>query len=576
MWRAVTRALIPSSGCWDAVNSCLTEDGSIFRRGGTANLSTAALDTSLRAIWDGILVPGARTFIASADNYGVLDGSEGVVNLGGAGTASPKRGVELGGVLFLNDSLYAGSRKTATYSAGTASFTNGSKTVTGSGTSWLANADAGMMLRRGSERVYPVASVDSDTQITLRDAYQGVTGAGAAYTLHPLFTVAAPYRTGNGGVWVVAGSRLWSLEGHFAHFSNPDDPHVFSADDNHEFTGELLGGVGLGDRLLAFTTDGVYVVSGLAFDLTDAFGNTQHRVERYTRELVLWSHEGVATWQGSAVVPCVDDLWLVDGISTPERLSKPITPLYQAYVEAGHKTGLGVVWRGHYLLPILNSSNAWVDTLVCRLDRPTESPLGVVRPFTRFNGHGAEVSGYAVRTGGSASARQPKLLGASLASTARVLNCSEYFEPDTTEEDDADGSDHEWTLDTRDYATGTGSAKSENTVRRVYVRYELESSDTATLAGFFADGTVDTSGLSKWDVAQWDVDTWAEDDAGQWQPLPEVGPEDTGRQPHCFHVAGNVATARVRFARFRFRVSAAASKMVLRAVEMKVRPTGKV
>jgi hypothetical protein len=80
--------------------------------------------------------------------------------------------------------FYGGSLKTAPYSTGTVTVTNGSKTVTGAGTSWTANVDAGMILRVGSDSAIGlVASVDTNTQITLRDAWSGTTAAGASYTL---------------------------------------------------------------------------------------------------------------------------------------------------------------------------------------------------------------------------------------------------------------------------------------------------------------------------------------------------------------------------------------------------------
>jgi hypothetical protein len=568
IFRAFARQHIPPTGCWDAPNSLLTSDGSIFKRPGAVYLSTAALDTSLRTIWDGFLVPGQRTFIASPDNWGVLDGSEGVVNLGGAGTSSPKRGAELGEVLFIGDQMYGGSRKTATYSTGTVTLTNGSKAVTGAGTSWLANADAGMLLRRGSERVYPVESVNSDTSITLRDAYEGVTGGGVAYTLHHIFTLAAPYRTS--GLWAVAGSRLWSFEDHIAVFSNADDPHTFSTDDNHEFTEPLIGGAGIGDRLIAFTTDGVHQVSGLAYDLTDDFGNVQHRNERVGGQ-VLWGHEGIAEWEGRLVVPCADHVWLMDGISHPEPATRSITPLYREYVEAGHKPGLGAVFNAHYVLPILTTANAWVDTLVCRLDRPTEvAGIGIVRPFTRWEDYGGEMAGFAVRTGGSTSARDPQLLGASLRSTARVANLTGCFDIEGAK-NEPDGTTHTWMIETRDYATGDGTAKSENTVRRVLLRYELvdAATDNPTIEGYYSLGILNPSG-SFYGTAFWGTGTYTDAETASDVLLDGSAPEDDGREPHTWHV-----NQRTRFIRFRFQSASPAKRLVLRTIETKTRLTGK-
>ena len=76
------------------------------------------------------------------------------------------------------------------YSTGLSSVTNGSPTVTGSNTLWLANVSAGDSFTIASTGVmYDVASVDSDTQITLSVAYAGVTAAGAVYAIGTGFTV---------------------------------------------------------------------------------------------------------------------------------------------------------------------------------------------------------------------------------------------------------------------------------------------------------------------------------------------------------------------------------------------------
>ena len=75
------------------------------------------------------------------------------------------------------------------YSTGTASVTNGSPTVTGTSTLWLANVTAGDSFTVAGDGVmYDVASVDSDTQVTLSVNYAGSTAAGAVYTIARDFT----------------------------------------------------------------------------------------------------------------------------------------------------------------------------------------------------------------------------------------------------------------------------------------------------------------------------------------------------------------------------------------------------
>lgn len=64
---------------------------------------------------------------------------------------------------------------------GTVSATNGSAIVTGSGTSWLSQLSAGDVFGISGLSRYSIASVDSDTQITLSAVYLGTTVAGSSY-----------------------------------------------------------------------------------------------------------------------------------------------------------------------------------------------------------------------------------------------------------------------------------------------------------------------------------------------------------------------------------------------------------
>jgi len=76
------------------------------------------------------------------------------------------------------------------YSTGTVSINNGSATVTGSGTLWASNVSAADSFTIAGDGVmYDVASVDSDTQITLSVNYAGVTASGVVYAIGTSFTV---------------------------------------------------------------------------------------------------------------------------------------------------------------------------------------------------------------------------------------------------------------------------------------------------------------------------------------------------------------------------------------------------
>ena len=75
------------------------------------------------------------------------------------------------------------------YREGTVSVTNGSQTVTGVGTSWLAEVASGyLFVSVGQGIVYQVAAVGSNTSITLAANYAGTSGSGLSYVVARDFT----------------------------------------------------------------------------------------------------------------------------------------------------------------------------------------------------------------------------------------------------------------------------------------------------------------------------------------------------------------------------------------------------
>ena len=81
----------------------------------------------------------------------------------------------------------------AQYRTGTVTATNGDATITGSGTLFASNVQAGVLFSIGSDSVYTVASVTNDTALELTSNYAGTTetaGAGQsrAYAISRDFT----------------------------------------------------------------------------------------------------------------------------------------------------------------------------------------------------------------------------------------------------------------------------------------------------------------------------------------------------------------------------------------------------
>lgn len=73
------------------------------------------------------------------------------------------------------------------YKTGTVNVTNGSATVTGVGTAFVANVKVGEEFRlQGANAGYEVTAVVSDTQLTIAPAYLGTTQTGQAYHIVPV------------------------------------------------------------------------------------------------------------------------------------------------------------------------------------------------------------------------------------------------------------------------------------------------------------------------------------------------------------------------------------------------------
>jgi hypothetical protein len=528
-------------------------------------------------VWDGYFDVGQRTVCAAQDDFYVLGSDDhSLVNLGSDGLIVPKPSAYLEGMLFIGGGyIYAGSRKTANYTTGTVTLTNGSKTVTGSGTTWNTLVDAGMLLQRGNERAYVVASVDSTTQITLRDAYEGTTGSGISYTLSPIYkiTAADPYESGE--FYSVCADRLLTGSGNLLKFSEIQRPGKWTLTANateipneHPFAegSRVLGAGVIGNTTIVFTTAGMWTVNGLPFDIVDQAGNTNHRIQILSRELVAFGQ--TATWQQALIVPCLSGVFLVDGVSAPRRISRPIEELYRSYVDIAYRPGQMEVHNDHLLLPVINGEAEVKDTLVARLDRPVKVAGQTAFPYSRLSGDGVSCPAYTVRVRDDTKERV--LLGANKP-LAQIVDCSGFWTPDSASETDADGEAPEWTLTTRDYATGGMTA---NTVRTIRPRYELigDGAEITTEYGFGAA----VPSHNNWDERDWTEDVadnpddlyWEDDEDEEYFPLSCVLGESDGLHPD--HCRVNVDT---RFIRYRFRSSTPSSRLRFRSLENFIRPS---
>jgi len=243
-----------------------------------------------------------------------------------------------------------------------------------------------------------------------------------------------------------------------------------------------------------------------------------------------------------------------DAVAPFERISDPIQQLYRDYVSLGYTPGLATVYRGHYILPILNGTTQ-VDTLVCRLDAQG-------RPWTRLSGFGAKIAAYAVRL--NPTLRKPELIGGSSAA-GRVLTLM-YFEPSVATAFDADGSVAPWSLQMRDWPTGP---LNRNTITKFRAAYQLVDpasyNPTITLTQI-ASQTI--RGGPDWGMFDWGTVDWGQ---ATQAALPTTAPEDPqGLNPFTWRMA-----KKERFARFKLDCTAPAGYLTLRYAEIYARSDGR-
>lgn len=589
MVRDVAPHLIPQNGVYDVVNGLNgDDDGSIFWRGGNDYYSASDFGTGLRHLWTGHLTPGERIFFANASDFGVLNGTT-PVTLGSDGLSAPAVCAEIGGLLFIGGGyIYGGSLKASSYSTGgnNTNLTNGSAIVTDTSGGFTANVDPGMLLQRGNERVYVVRTVDSDTQLTLTEAYEGVTTTTANPVLHNIYaiTTADPYVAST--TYAVSTARLLWHDSRNVYFSPlratapQENPHTFNANDYHTVPEgvRIVGVAAIGQIVLVFTTGGIWRLSGIAYDIVDtATGDPQHSFEVLSRDYVLASPAGIASWEQYLIVPCTDGIYLIDGSSAPVRISKTIDPLWQEYVRLGYKTGGAAVYKTRYFLPILTTGTV-KDVLVCKLPGTRDRRYKTNFAWTRLRNTGAEMAAYAVKN--AADPRQPKLLGAEYEDTARVTDCSGYFKPSASNKQDADGTTPDFEITTRDYETG---GLTLNTLRWVRLGYELvaDTGDDPHLILDYASGIRlndapvwgDPAGV--WGVGFGPSGTspWAGIASGEFSPVMRAGVRDyappTTLTPHRFRL-----NKKLRYARLKLRGdNDPAEKCVVRRIELQIRPS---
>lgn len=535
------RDAIPLNGLEDAVNALISDAGLPYRRGGSSYQSNAALGGGARLLWDGILAPGPRTVWAYDQGSGnmalyTLDSDDvtpydTTVFVSGGFFQKP---AVIQGMLVIGGSnplIYAGSRGGPGIAIGNVTATQNSPTVTG--TALDTKYAAGQLFSVDGTSWYAISAVASGS-LTLatnfREATVTTTGQRADTAFGAIPKAATIYLTVAGKLLAMSGDSIWE--------SDPNNPFSFQSTNLVQVPAgvTILGAEALRGDALIFTTAGIYLLSNVGLALTDLDGNLQQRLDVVNRDLILWSWAGVVNWGAGLIVPATDGVWLMDGISSPARITGGFDLLYRSYVAAGYKTGYATVFNNHYLLPILDSNNGFVDALVCRL---TPTNRGTAYGWTRLAGDGAQMAGFATRIASGAT-RTPYLLGAHR-SNARICRLPYFEETNAT---DADGTAHVCTLVTREFSLRNAV---RNLFKRLKVHYELTDPGTSnpTLSAEYAEDSASYTSMG-------------------------TAAEAAITAPANFTASG--ATQRTYGIRFRLQTANAASRFLLHALEVFVRP----
>jgi hypothetical protein len=381
--------------------------------------------------------------------------------------------------------------------------------------------------------------------------------------------------------------RLVVASGNRIAFSVAEQPDNFVADDFHELPSGVvvIGLASARDTLLIFSNYGMWTVSNMSFNLTDALGNIQQVLGLLAPEISLWHESGLAEWSGRWIAPCIDRVYMVDAVSQPVAISDSITPIYMGHVRGGYRPGGAKVFRNTLFLPILTQDVATPHALLtCRLNRPIRGRQ-VYYPWTTFEGHAARV----VMGDVSLIDATPKFLAAH--QDGRVTSLTDVFNPSDSVAADADGTVHAFDVETRDYATGTGQP---NHVRKLRLRYTLENAP-GTLARVTAGVSYGAVGQTyeavrehSGDYAQVDASYASYEElfrggAGLVGDLPR-SPDDPLRywvtvsdqtlpEPGADPVSWRFSrAARVRYVRVRFRITDPVAKFTIHHLDLAVRP----
>lgn len=359
----------------EAQDVVILRDGELRKRGGKPNISTVTGGASAYSFGYGICSAfgvGVLASFSDGTNYrfnGRKQGASSFTSFGtsrlnsagatpsGFGYGPPSFMFSHQGEIIAGSTAYApvrwcGSAKSR-YATGTVSTTSGSTTITGSGTTWSGNVEAGMFLHINSgtllQRTFKIVSVASNTSLTV-DQAPDATVAGVGYSALPLGAVTSSSSMWGGGSYWPQADAMCSHQGRIfagsvqdSASANQDERVRWSATPS-ETSGKFIGcdywhangytdiGVGVGGsivalisyggELLVFKEGAVFVLRGVVS--TDG-SDLGARVE------IVSQNHGLGNWKSVAASPI--GVVFVDGTGAHVYQGGSIRPLTRGRIQ---------------------------------------------------------------------------------------------------------------------------------------------------------------------------------------------------------------------------------------------------
>jgi hypothetical protein len=248
------------------------------------------------------------------------------------------------------------------------------------------------------------------------------------------------------------------------------------------------------NQVFVFTTAGLYRVTGLEYEIVDSDGNPQWTIELLSRETIALNHAGIVTWHQALIVPCLDAVYIVDGVNPPQPITAGVD--WQTVVNSGRVLGQAAVFRGYYLLPVETAAGSLSFTTYCFRLQPVETLRGLVFPNTRWM---CDIESYY-----SSSAQRLVMAAANL----KLWQGGAMLDPAAASVNDGNAAGVSGSIETRPFTLGRGAV-----VRRVRVRAARPAGGGSVIGLKVGIGTFT------------DFDSGALSDGSDWVALDSLGPK---------------------------------------------------